>query len=106
MVVQKFVADIEKTKWPSVVVIPSVVISELDWCVAHLCRLIQLPVSSTGVYPVYRRQKNTRKGISWSARAASRWILDKLKEDKEPKVLRVQASDETLEGLGSKDLVG
>ena len=33
MVVQKFVADIERMKWPSVVVIPSVVISELDWCV-------------------------------------------------------------------------
>lgn len=33
MVIQKFVADIERTKWPSVVVIPSVVISELDWCV-------------------------------------------------------------------------
>ena len=51
------------------------------------------------------RQKNTRKSISWSARAASRWILDKLKEDREQKVLRVQASNETLEGLGSKDLV-
>lgn len=33
MVIQKFVADVERTKWPSVVVIPSVVISELDWCV-------------------------------------------------------------------------
>ena len=33
MVIQKFVADVEKTGWPSVVVIPSVVISELDWCV-------------------------------------------------------------------------
>ena len=33
MVVQKFVADIERMKWPSVVVIPNVVISELDWCV-------------------------------------------------------------------------
>lgn len=44
--------------------------------------------------------------MSWSARAASRWILDKLKEDKQQKVLRVQASDETLEGSGSKDLVG
>ena len=33
MVIQKFVADIERTKWPSVVVIPSVVISELDWYV-------------------------------------------------------------------------
>lgn len=33
MVIQKFVADIERTEWPSVVVIPSVVISELDWCV-------------------------------------------------------------------------
>jgi len=52
------------------------------------------------------RQKNTRKGISWSARAASRWILEKLKEDKEHKVLRVQASNETLEGSGSKNLVG
>jgi len=80
VVIQKFVTDIEKTKWPSVVVIPSVVISELDW------------------------QKNTRKSISWSARAASRWILDKLKENKEPKVLKVQASNETLEGLGSHDL--
>ena len=56
---------------------------------------------SSGCY----RQKNTRKGVSWSARAASRWILDKLKEDKERKVLRVQTSDETLEGSGSKDLV-
>ena len=51
------------------------------------------------------RQKNTRKSISWSARAASRWILDKLKEAKEHKVLKVQASNETLEGSGSKDLV-
>jgi len=33
MLIQKFVADIERTKWPTVVVIPSVVISELDWCV-------------------------------------------------------------------------
>ena len=33
MVIQKFVGDIESTKWPSVVIIPSVVISELDWCV-------------------------------------------------------------------------
>lgn len=80
MVIRKFVADIERTKWPSVIIIPSVVISELDW------------------------QKNARKAISWSARAASRWILDKLKEDKEPRVLRVQASNETLEGSGSKDL--
>ena len=45
------------------------------------------------------------KGISWSARAASRWILEKLKEDKQPKVLKVQASNETLEGSGSKELV-
>jgi hypothetical protein len=52
------------------------------------------------------RQKNTRKSISWSARAASRWILDKLKEDKEPKVLKVQASNETLGGSGSNDVVG
>lgn len=51
------------------------------------------------------RQKSTKKSISWSARAASRWILEKLKEDKERKVLRVQASDETLEGSGSKDPV-
>jgi len=29
-----------------------------------------------------------------------------LKEDKDQKVLKVQASDETLEGSGSKDLVG
>jgi len=57
-------------------------------------------------FPCLCRQKNTRKGISWSARAASRWILEKLKEDKEHKVLRVQASNETLEGSGSKDLVG
>lgn len=34
MVVQRFVTDIENAKWPSVVVIPNVVISELDWCVA------------------------------------------------------------------------
>lgn len=33
MVIQKFVADTEQAEWPSVVVIPSVVISELDWCV-------------------------------------------------------------------------
>jgi hypothetical protein len=33
MVIQKFVADIERMKWPSVIVIPSVVISELDWCI-------------------------------------------------------------------------
>jgi hypothetical protein len=32
MVIQKFVGDVERMKWPSVVVIPSVVISELDWC--------------------------------------------------------------------------
>jgi hypothetical protein len=56
-------------------------------------------------FPGCCRQKNTRRSISWSARAASRWILDKLKEDKEQKVLRVQASDEILEGSGSKDLV-
>lgn len=56
-------------------------------------------------FPGRCRQKNARKRISWSARAASRWILDKLKEDKEQKVLRVQASNETLEGPGSKDLV-
>ena len=56
-------------------------------------------------FPGCCRQKNTRKSISWSARAASRWILDKLKEDKEQKVLRVQTSNETLEGSGSKDLV-
>jgi len=36
MVIQKFVADIERTKWPSVVVIPSVVISELDWYVGPI----------------------------------------------------------------------
>ena len=48
------------------------------------------------------RQKNTRKSISWSARAASRWILDKLKEDRVQKVLRVRASNGTLEGLGSR----
>ena len=36
MVIQKFVADIERTKWPSVVVIPSVVISELDWYVGSV----------------------------------------------------------------------
>lgn len=56
-------------------------------------------------FPGRYRQKNARKGISWSARAASRWILEKLKEGKEQKVLRVQASNETLEGSGSKDLV-
>lgn len=33
LVIQKLVADIEKTRWPSVIVIPGVVISELDWCV-------------------------------------------------------------------------
>ena len=33
MVIQKLVADIERTKWASVIVIPSVVISELDWYV-------------------------------------------------------------------------
>jgi len=104
MVIQKFVGDIERTKWPCVVVIPSVVISELDWCV---CPTPALSSSdSEQKNSGCCRQKNTRKNISWSARAASRWILDKLKEDKEPKVLRVQASSETLEGSGSKDLVG
>ena len=40
MVIQKLVADIERTKWPSVIIIPSVVISELDWCVGltHVCQ--------------------------------------------------------------------
>jgi hypothetical protein len=33
MVIQKFVADVEKTRRPCVIVIPSVVVSELDWCV-------------------------------------------------------------------------
>lgn len=103
MVIQKFVADIERMKWPSVVVIPSVVISELDWYVGPT-RGRSYP-NRAGVSLVACRQKNTRKSISWSARAASRWILDKLKEDKEQRVLRVQASDETLEGSGSKDLV-
>lgn len=37
MVIQKFVADIERMRWPSVVVIPNVVISELDWCVGPAC---------------------------------------------------------------------
>ena len=36
MVIQKFVADVERMKWPSVVVIPSVVISELDWYVGPI----------------------------------------------------------------------
>lgn len=102
VVIQRFVADLEKTKWPSVVIIPSVVISELDWCVDPPGLLVCL----MNIYPVRCRQKNTKKSISWSARAASRWILEKLKEDKESKVLRVQASNETLEGSGSNDLVG
>lgn len=33
MVIQKFVADIEKTELPGVVVVPNAVLSELDWCV-------------------------------------------------------------------------
>ena len=33
VVIQKLVGDIEKTEWPSVVLIPGVVISELDWYV-------------------------------------------------------------------------
>jgi len=77
MVIQKFVEDVERIEWPAVVVIPQVVISELDW------------------------QKTTRRSISWSARAASRWILEKLKEARDVKVLKVQASEETLIGAGS-----
>jgi hypothetical protein len=33
MVIQKFVEDIERMGWPSSVVVPNVVISELDWWV-------------------------------------------------------------------------
>jgi len=62
--------------WSSFVIIPNVVISELDW------------------------QKTTRRSISWCARAASRWILEKLKEERVPKVLKVQSSEETLIGPG------
>jgi hypothetical protein len=31
IVIQRFVADIEKLEWPSLIIIPHVVISELDW---------------------------------------------------------------------------
>ena len=33
MVIQKLTADIERTEWASVIIILSVVISELGWCV-------------------------------------------------------------------------
>ena len=78
-------------------IIPSVVISELDWYVLFLSACIRLLCLG--------RQKTTRRSISWSARAASRWILEKLKENTGVKVLKVQASEETLVGAGSGELV-
>lgn len=62
-----FVEDVEKTEVPVVVVVPGIVVQELD------------------------RQKNREK-LAWPARRASGWLLEKMQSQK---VVKVQATEET-----------
>ncbi|THH14885.1 hypothetical protein EW146_g5508 [Bondarzewia mesenterica] len=69
---QQFVSDVESMLMPVVVVIPGVVLSELDG------------------------QKN-RPGLAWSARRASTWLLKKVKERRS---VRGQTHEETCKRSG------
>ncbi|PFH52817.1 hypothetical protein AMATHDRAFT_139261 [Amanita thiersii Skay4041] len=72
-VVVQFVEDVEREKLPITIIIPGIVISELDG------------------------QKN-RDGLGWFARRASAWLLKKFKERKS---VRGQANEETCKASGN-----
>ncbi|KAI0375574.1 hypothetical protein BV20DRAFT_3131 [Pilatotrama ljubarskyi] len=70
-IVEQFCADVEKSPYPIVIIIPSVVLSELDGL------------------------KN-RPELQWFARQATTWLLKKVKERK---TVKLQASTETQSPL-------
>ncbi|KAF9008967.1 PIN domain-containing protein [Cyathus striatus] len=72
-VLKQFVEDIERRSFPLSIIIPGVVIYELD------------------------RQKN-RNGLAWYARRASSWLLEKVKEKRS---VRGQANEETCKLSGN-----
>ncbi|OCH92928.1 hypothetical protein OBBRIDRAFT_725934 [Obba rivulosa] len=67
-VIQQFSDDIESLSLPVLILIPNVVISELDGCNDHT------------------------EGLAWSANRASSWVLDKITN---PRSVKVQARNET-----------
>lgn len=83
-VIQSFVRDVETLALPVKIIIPNVLLSELDGYVL-----------STGddvlLISLLFRLKNQER-LQWFARTASTWILNKVRERK---VVKVQARDET-----------
>jgi hypothetical protein len=87
--IEQFIADVESLSLPVMVVIPGIVICELDGFVASLfIRSIFLNV---------RRQKN-RGRLAWFARRASQWLLRRVKERR---TVKGQANEETCKESGN-----
>jgi len=66
---KQFISDVERARLPVVVIIPGVVIHELD-----------------------SQKHGTHDSLGWFARTASTWLLEKVKERRS---VKAQAQDET-----------
>jgi hypothetical protein len=75
-VIRQFCLDIERQSLPLLVIIPRMVLSELDRCV-YPDMFMSRWLTHLGLV----RQKN-RKDLAWFARRATAWILEKTKEGK------------------------
>jgi rRNA-processing protein FCF1 len=92
--IRRFSDDLDNITlpWSIKIVVPSVVLSELDGCVPPLYDSIETVIGLVLIYVCMGRLKN-REGLSWFARTASTFLLQKVQEKKS---LKVQARSETL----------
>lgn len=90
-VLEQFVKDIKEWNLPVIVVIPGIVIQELDGYV-FLCVLRQVQTSCSN------RQKKVDNKRAMLARHASKWLLAMVKERQ---VVKGQANEETCKSSGN-----
>ena len=84
-VIKRFNEDIERLSLPITIIIPNVLLSELDGCALFTS-------SSALLSRAYVLSLKKREKIGWFASRASAWILNKMKERK---TVHVQARGET-----------
>lgn len=85
---KQFVSDVERARFPVVVIVPGAVIYELDACASN----VLLSFHNLTSVRSFRQKHGTHDSLGWFARTASTWLLEKVKERRS---VKAQAQDET-----------
>ena len=95
---QQFVIDIEHNLPLTLqIIIPGIVISELDRWVNIMYSVVCINDNGWTIYYTAERQKTREDKVAWAARLASTWLLEKVKERR---FVKGQTYEETCRASG------